>query len=141
MNTDTFLLLMRGVSALSLLTFLGALAYFMQRELRAVEHLLMKEDVTRGELIITHPDGEIERVPLRPVLSIGRIPQNSIVLNNTYTSGQHALITFRENQWWVEDLGSRNGTLVNDVEIDEPLVISVGDEILIGDVALRLDGL
>ncbi len=141
MNTELFLLLMRGISALALLAFLGTLAYFMQRELRVAERLLAREEVARGELIVTHPDGETERVALRPVLSIGRIPQNSIVLNNGYTSAQHALITFRENQWWVEDLDSRNGTLVNGLDIAEPTIISVGDEILIGDVALKLNGL
>lgn len=141
MNTELFLLIMRGISALSLLAFLGALGYFIQRELRATERLLEKDEVARGELTVTHSDGEIERVALRPVLSIGRIPQNSIVLNNGYTSAQHALITFRENQWWVEDLNSRNGTLVNGIDIDEPTIISVGDEIMIGDVALKLDRL
>lgn len=139
MNAELFLLLMRGVSALALLAFLGTLAYLMQRELRATEQLLVRRDETQGELIVTHPDGTIDSVQLRPVLSIGRIPQNSIVLNNGYTSAQHALITYRENQWWVEDLGSRNGTLVNGLDIEEPMIISIGDEILIGDVSLKLN--
>lgn len=138
MNDALFLLILRGVSAAALIAFVAVLASLMQRELHATERLLSRRTEMQGELIVTHPDGRELRVQLRPVLSIGRIPQNSIVLDNGYTSAQHALITYRENQWWIEDLDSRNGTLVNGIDINEPTVISVGDEIMIGDVALKL---
>lgn len=139
MSADALLLLLRILSTAALLAFFGLLIYFTQRELRLTERLLERNDTARGELVVTHPDGGEERVQLRPVLSIGRTPQNVVVLNNTYTSAQHALITFRDRQWWVEDLDSRNGTLVNDILVDEPTVISAGDEIVVGDVALRLE--
>jgi hypothetical protein len=51
--------------------------------------------------------------PLRHELSIGRDPGNDIVLAKTTVSRQHAILTFLEGRWLVEDRGSANGTFVN----------------------------
>ncbi len=46
---------------------------------------------------------------------------------------------FQNGQWWIEDLASRNGTEVNEVPVEEPLVVSYGDQIRMGRVLARLE--
>lgn len=139
MSPQILLLLLRILSALSLLTFLGALGYFLYRDLQMATQSLEQHEFDFGYLQVALPDQASVRYRLRPVMSIGRIATNTVMLNNTYTSSQHALITHRDSQWWIEDLNSRNGTLVNDVPISEPTVITVGDRITIGDAVLTLE--
>ncbi|NLE99729.1 MAG: FHA domain-containing protein, partial [Anaerolineales bacterium] len=56
-----------------------------------------------------------------------------------YASAQHALLTWREGQWWLEDLGSRNGTQLNDELVDAPTVVVTGDIIRIGRARLKVE--
>lgn len=46
-------------------------------------------------------------------ISIGRKPQNDVIIDNLAVSGEHTLITCVGNDVFVEDLGSTNGTIVN----------------------------
>ena len=133
------LLILRVLSALVLLAFLGIIAWFLQRELTVTAKSLSNDEVTNGFLRVMLPDAIVERHPLRQIVSIGRTLSNTIVLDNNYTSAQHALITRRDNQWWLEDLKSRNGTLINNIPVEEPTAISTGDQISIGDVTLMLE--
>jgi pSer/pThr/pTyr-binding forkhead associated (FHA) protein len=48
-------------------------------------------------------------------------------------------LTWRNGQWWLEDRDSRNGTLLNDMPVDTPLIVSHGDVIGIGQVQLRFE--
>jgi pSer/pThr/pTyr-binding forkhead associated (FHA) protein len=45
----------------------------------------------------------------------------------------------RDGQWWLEDLGSRNGTFVNNRRVAEPTTVQAGDLLGIGRVLLRLE--
>jgi len=76
--------------------------------------------------------------PLQPVTSIGRSPDNTVLIPDIYVSAQHALLAWREGQWWLEDRGSKNGTLLNGVRISGPTVVSTGDIIGVGQVRLKL---
>ena len=139
MSPQILLLILRILSALTLLAFLGALGYFLYRDLQLATTSLEQHEFDFGFMQVALPEQAAVRYRLRPVMSIGRTPSNTVVLNNTYASSQHALVTHRDSQWWVEDLNSRNGTLVNDVAIDEPTVVTVGDKITIGDAVLTLE--
>lgn len=77
--------------------------------------------------------------PLAPVTSMGRSNGNTIVIDDGYASAEHALVTLRGEQWWLEDLGSRNGTLLNNLPVNEPVVLSTGDLITIGDTQLKFE--
>ena len=77
--------------------------------------------------------------PLSSVTSLGRSGGNTIVIDDSYASSEHALITLRGEQWWLEDLGSRNGTSLNDLPVNEAIVLSQGDIITIGDTQLKFE--
>ncbi len=67
-------------------------------------------------------------------LTIGRSPECEIVVASSGASRQHAELTREKDAWTVRDLGSSNGTFVNDARIEETPV-SPGDVIGIGDEA------
>lgn len=78
-----------------------------------------------------------DRFPVRSVTSLGRDLSNSIVLPDPAVSSEHALLTLRDGHWWLEDLGSTNGTYLNEVRIQRPTLIAPGDVIRIGHTRLR----
>lgn len=69
-------------------------------------------------------------------ITIGREPHNDIPIDNLAISGEHAAITTFHNDDFVEDLGSTNGTLVNNQSITKH-ALHHGDEIEIGKYRLK----
>ena len=67
-------------------------------------------------------------------VSIGRGTQNSIVLRDPYISKNHAKISLDENEFFLEDLNSVNGTLVNDIKVEDVVKLKDGDRIKFGQV-------
>lgn len=80
-----------------------------------------------------------ERMPLRAVNALGRDAGNDIVINDEAASARHALVEFADGEWWVEDAGSTNGTVVNGEVVRSRERLHYGDELAIGRVALRLE--
>lgn len=138
MEPAVILLILRLLSAAILLAFVGVIGWLLQREIDEVARDVQVTPV-RGTLTVRQPDTPPRTIPLQPVLSIGRTAGNAVVLDNSYTSSRHALIVWRDNQWWVEDMNSRNGTLINDIPVEQPTAVMPGDLIMIGDVTLQLD--
>ena len=134
-----FLFALRLISAACLLTFLAGLMWYLRNDLLSAELLLGLPRRDLGNIIINLPQQEERRYPLRTVTTIGRSPKNLIVLDNNYTSGQHALITRQRDQWWLEDLQSRNGTLLNEQPLYQRTIIRDGDIITIGQAQLRIE--
>lgn len=136
MNPAFVLLFLRIVSALLLLAFLGGIAWLIYQDMAAVTEQMVGQAQASARLLWAEND---ESFVLLPVTSIGRAGGNTIVLDDGYISNEHALFTRREQRWWVEDLGSRNGTLVNGTEIEGAVVLRPGDVITVGDIELILE--
>lgn len=143
MNPAIILYLIRIASALLLLAFVGFIAWLVYREMRVTERSLTQDSKPQGNLrVVASSDGELAAnavIPLQPVTSLGRAHGNTIILEDGFASGQHALIAYRNGRWWVEDLGSRNGTLLNDVTVIETAVLTTGDIIAIGGSEFRVE--
>lgn len=72
------------------------------------------------------------------VCSIGRSSQNTIALTNPSVSRRHALIHSQgQGEFWLVDLGSSNGVLVNGRRISQPIRLSEDDEIQVGEARFR----
>lgn len=69
-------------------------------------------------------------------ITIGRSPSNTIQIIDKRTSRMHAEIQCRSNNVVIRDLGSKNGTLVNDIVVEEEHTLSSGDRVLIGETIL-----
>ena len=58
---------------------------------------------------------------------------------STHTSEpRNLLLTAADGRWWIEDLGSRNGTFVDDERLTSPRELNVGDIVRIGQTTLEL---
>ncbi|MCG8403439.1 MAG: FHA domain-containing protein [Firmicutes bacterium] len=68
---------------------------------------------------------------------LGRGNENDVVLPDPFASNHHAAIHLRDGQYWLEDMGSRNGTLLNGMLLTKPAVLANSDQIKVGDVILR----
>lgn len=143
MTPTLLLFLIRVVSAIALLVFLGLIFWYLYRDLKLSRSLGGRPLAAIGMIrILTNPTAnppENSLLELAPVTSIGRNSRNTIVLDDTYVSSDHALLTWRENQWWLEDLHSRNGTLLNDVAINDPIVVAAGDIITVGGIRMKIE--
>jgi hypothetical protein len=69
-------------------------------------------------------------------LRMGRSPDNDLILRDPATSGHHARVERRGEQFWIVDLGSTNGTLVNGEPIQEK-ELKHDDRITIGQNAVH----
>lgn len=74
----------------------------------------------------------LTEIPLdRPRLTIGRKPDNDLVIDNPAVSGHHAWIFEEQGTYFIEDLGSVNGTFVNDEKVQKHRLKNT-DRVVIG---------
>ena len=91
-----------------------------------------------SEIILKFKDRELERIPLhKQTISIGRAPNNDIIIDNPAVSQLHANISFVNGQFIIEDQKSLNGTFVNGKNITK-YVLKDGDSIKIGKHILEI---
>ncbi len=96
---------------------------------------------TAGRLVIVAP-GQTglqagEALALQPLTRLGRSGSNTIVLDDSFVSSEHAVISYRDGGWWLADHQSTNGTIVNDLPVDGPVKLEPGDVISLGQIRLK----
>jgi sigma-B regulation protein RsbU (phosphoserine phosphatase) len=90
-------------------------------------------------LIISGPGAGRNIAPAAAGAIIGRQPNLEVTLDSAAVSRRHARLTWELGQVFVEDLGSSNGTFVNDTKITRRTRIRAGDSLRIGTSLFRLD--
>jgi hypothetical protein len=93
-------------------------------------------------VVVASPEGRPEAgssIPLDAINSLGRDVNNSIVIDDSFVSSEHTLLTFRGRAWYVEDRGSTNGTWLNGQRIEGLWPLGFGDEVQVGQVRMRLE--
>lgn len=142
MNQLLLLYGLRLLSAVILLVFLAVIAWLIYQDLRLSANVVQQKRSYGHLRVIASEINDLRPESLFPLLivtSIGRAKGNTIVIDDSFVSSHHVLITLRENQWWLEDLGSRNGTLLNDLPLTDAVVVSRGDMIVLGSTQLRIE--
>ncbi len=87
-------------------------------------------------LLVSNPPATISFVPEQPLM-VGRSRQCSLRVDTPSISSRHSRIGFESGQFWVEDLGSTNGTFVNKQQISGRVNVQPGTPISLGrDVTL-----
>jgi pSer/pThr/pTyr-binding forkhead associated (FHA) protein len=81
--------------------------------------------------------GETAPLDSGPLL-IGRGSDAAIRLDDDYVSTRHARIASSGDQWFVEDLGSTNGTYIGSHRLTQPTTLQLGSQIRIGKTTLEL---
>ncbi|HHV61845.1 MAG TPA: FHA domain-containing protein [Firmicutes bacterium] len=74
------------------------------------------------------------------VITLGRGSGNIISIPDPYVSVNHARIVKRGEEYWLEDLGSKNGTFVNGKRVSRAVRLSLGDTVTIGDTTFQFRG-
>lgn len=93
-----------------------------------LSHLAVVDGSMRG---ITVPLGD------NGVL-IGRNPECTLVLSDDFASGRHARVYQQDGHWFIDDLGSTNGTFIRNERISEHVPLSEGAHIRIGTTVLEV---
>ena len=91
------------------------------------------------QLVVADGPDAGQSVPLgtEPLL-IGRGPDAAIRLDDDYVSTRHARVATNGEEWFVEDLGSTNGTYVGSHRVTAPTPVTLGTPIRIGKTVLEL---
>ncbi len=87
-----------------------------------------------ARITFTLEDGtELETELDADVVTVGRHPENSVVLPGASVSGHHATVTRQGDAYFVRDLGTTNGTKLNGVQVEEAK-LEDGDRIVFGHI-------
>jgi hypothetical protein len=95
---------------------------------RAAHHLVVTEGALAGTRLTL---GESQ-------ITIGRAEDSTLVITDDYASARHARLVPRAGQWFVEDLGSTNGTYLDRAKVTAPTPVPLGVPIRIGRTSLEL---
>ena len=85
-----------------------------------------------AKLIVRFPDARTREYELKDRNTIGRHPEQSVQILDRLVSKEHVIITRESDHWALHDLGSLNGTLVNDERIRGVIKLNHKDRVAIG---------
>ena len=98
-----------------------------------------RREVGPRRLVVTAGPLRGTTLPLASsAILIGRAPSCTLVLDDDYSSQRHARVFPQDGHWYVEDLGSTNGTFVGRDKVVEPTLVRVGAQIRVGQSTLEL---
>jgi pSer/pThr/pTyr-binding forkhead associated (FHA) protein len=150
-NPDLFVLLILRV-ALVVLLYLVILQVVgvSRREMRrasskeyAAALASTRSKQTVGHLRVIDPGSTVlkpaQLFDVEPVTTIGRAPINTIVLESTFVSTEHTRIIYKDKSLWVEDMGSRNGTLLDQQLVTAPTAVKPNQILQVGDVRFKFE--
>lgn len=98
-----------------------------------------KKGKVARQMVVTHGALAGTRISLdgRPI-TIGRADDSTLVLDDDYASTRHARLSLRGSDWYVEDLGSTNGTYLDRAKVTGPTKVPLGVPIRIGKTVIEL---
>jgi hypothetical protein len=143
LDFDWFVLLLRLLFIFLLYFFLYQLLRVTLRELVALAGQ-PPTAATRplARLVVVDP-AEADLPPgaafvLQPRTTVGRHPDNTIVIDEPFLSVEHAELIFDRGRWWLRDLGSTNGTFLNQRAVTAVTGMRADDIVQFGRIKLRL---
>lgn len=130
---------LRILLTISLYAFLGWAFLSLWRDIRVQGSLLSTRKVPPISLTITHGTALPQVCNFAQAeVTIGRDPACECQANDEAVSARHAKLSYHHNQWWLEDLGSTNGTLLNQEKLALPTVVISGDEFRCGETRFTI---
>jgi FHA domain len=144
LQLGNFMLLLRLVLVALLYVIILQVVGVARRDMRRLA--LAPAGTTRGRPVVGHlividsgstPLLPGSRLDLEAITTIGRAPTNSVVLESSFVSTEHTRVLYKDRSLWVEDMGSRNGTTVNQKPVAEPVAVRPGDILQVGDVRFK----
>ena len=137
--SGSIVLALRLATAVALFVFLGWSLVFLYREVNRQGQSLANRRIPGISLLVRHEAGTSSlKYFSQAEIVLGRDPGCDIPLTDDTVSTRHAQLTYHHNQWWLEDLESTNGTILNGTQVSMPTVITSGDEIKCGATQLTV---
>ena len=135
-----FVLTLRVLLAMSLYAFLGWALYTIWYELRAQGTLLATRKIPGINLNFQVDDqSPAQEYFTQSEILIGRDSHCDLPLHDETVSVRHARLSYHHGQWWLEDLGSTNGTRLNKEKVTIPTVVINGDYIECGKASIIIN--
>jgi pSer/pThr/pTyr-binding forkhead associated (FHA) protein len=130
---------LRLLLAISLYLFLAWAFMSLWRDIKLQSALLSTRKIPPISLSLTH-DNKITQTRrfIQAEVTIGRDPACECPVEDGSMSGRHARLSYHHNQWWLEDLDSTNGTLINQEKLAIPTVVVSGDEFRCGETLFTI---
>jgi hypothetical protein len=131
----TVVLVLRILLAVCLYAFVGFAFYLLWKTLRQAAG---GHKATAPALLlhpVEKPDGDDLRFEAGDVM-VGREKFCGLCLEHETVSNRHALLSYHNKQWWVEDLGSTNSTHLNGLPVTTPTVLVKDDTLTFGKFSL-----
>lgn len=136
MSATIFLVLRLGM-AVCLYAFLGWALILLLREMKDRGLQLAARKPQPLLLAVQTDTGKTARRAFtQNQITLGRDPSCELILEDDAISAHHARLSFHHGQWWAEDLGSTNGTRLNQSALNVPTVLTSGDQIECGRIAI-----
>ena len=88
--------------------------------------------------VLEPPELRGRSYPLDEEVTLGRAAGCQVPIEDAYASQVHARVFHRDGQWYLEDLGSTNGTYLNRNRVAGPMVVKKRDRVQIGSTVLEL---
>lgn len=136
--TGVILLLIRAILALTLYVFLGWAFITIWRDLRQQKVTIQNQQPPEISLQIQNGEEVVEQLFRGSEITLGRDPACECTLISETVSARHARFTFHHGQWWLEDLQSTNGTIINSQPLTTAIVVIPGDQIHCGDIQINI---
>jgi hypothetical protein len=132
------LLVLRSILTICLYVFLGWAIWVLWRDLRHQNKIIRSQQVTPLKFNLQIGDEQQLEEFSHSEITVGRDPRSECVINSKTVSSFHARLSFHHKQWWLEDLDSTNGTLLNQEKVSTPTVVAPGDTIQCGEAILTI---
>jgi len=130
---------LRALLAASLYAFLAWMFFSLWRDIRQQGAILSARRVPPIGLTIEAPGSGARQLHFNiSEIIIGRDPACDCPLEDDAISARHARLIHHHNQWWLEDLGSTNGVLLNRQQLALPTVVTDGDEFCCGETCFTI---
>jgi pSer/pThr/pTyr-binding forkhead associated (FHA) protein len=122
----------------ALYAFLGWAVYTLWRDMKRQSDLIEARKIPAINVQVEMEDQIGSHSYSVSELVIGRDQTCDLVLDANTVSAEHARLSYHHQNWWLEDLGSRNGTYLNLERVTTAAILVSGDELQIGQVLIKI---
>ncbi len=134
--TATIIFILRIILALLLIGFIATFFLTTSRQLNTQMKLLSPNIIINLRLSYKDKPEEDTFLIQQSDILLGRDPNCKVHIPDETISAQHARIYLIDQNWWIQDLNSTNGTFLNDERIEQPCILTNDDLIQVGNIKL-----
>lgn len=132
------LVILRFAFIVCLYLFLGWILITLWQELKRQSKTLESYKVPPITLQSETNGHPLKQTFTDPEIILGRNLSCDYCLEDHTVSAEHTRLIFKQGQWWVEDLRSKNGTFLNQLPVNDSMVITSSDELQCGQVVISI---